>query len=251
MKYPNFYENIKEAQMRLRGTVVLYDGVPYYIMAITQGNSDGIFRVYLDPVGRDPTVLWSRPNMGDYNMESPNLAPYLDSWMLSNPNSGILRKHINSPAFNKFRPYPLGMCNFGVSALYIERQPNRKTEQGLIRSMLEATPINLIPTNAIAKGGCPVDTYSVEFKSCILADHPSADTVLNALNDPTIQNTAIAFHRNFAMVRGPIGMIFLAYKTDIIGVMPNSDFSRLRLGSEFAHTREVIEKLNLFSSIMI
>jgi hypothetical protein len=51
--------------------------------------------------------------------------------MAEHPAAGILRKQMNSPLFNKFRPYPLGMCNTkGQRAYYLERQPNRKTEQG-------------------------------------------------------------------------------------------------------------------------
>ena len=50
MAHPNFYENLKEAQMRLLRTVVTYDNEPYYVGAITNHMKDGIFRVYLLPL---------------------------------------------------------------------------------------------------------------------------------------------------------------------------------------------------------
>ena len=51
-KYPNFYENLSEANKRLHGTVVLYDGHPYYILAISNHFTDGIMRVYMEPLAK-------------------------------------------------------------------------------------------------------------------------------------------------------------------------------------------------------
>ena len=50
-KNVNFYENLEEAQRRLRGTVVMYDGIPHYVLAITDHQSGGIFRVYMQDTG--------------------------------------------------------------------------------------------------------------------------------------------------------------------------------------------------------
>lgn len=251
MKHLNFYENLKEAQMRLRGTVVCYDGVPYSVMAICNHKPDGIFRVYLEPIG---ALITARPDTGNHNPEDPGLGTSIDKWMTANKDSTILRKNIDSPLFNKFRPYPLGMCNYGTGIYYVERQPNRKTEQGLIRSMLSASLVSLNTDGPLLKGGtsggCPVELYSPQFKACVLADHPSPLEALFNLNDPKIENNAIAFHRRFALIRGPIGMLFLAYKSDVVGVLPNGDFSTLRIGEGFSHCREVIQDLGLFSNIM-
>jgi hypothetical protein len=152
-EHPNFYENVKEAMMRLRRTVVLYDGEPWVVLAITNHKPDGIFRVYLDPIGKDPNKNRQRPEPEGFPPEHPGLGGYMDTWIDEHPDSGIKRKQMNSPLFNKFRPYPLGMCNIkGSGCYYIERQPNRKTEQGLISSMLFETLITVAPQQAKRAG---------------------------------------------------------------------------------------------------
>lgn len=247
-EYPNFYENVKEALMRLRRTVVLYDGRPYVVLTITDHKGDGIFRIYLEPIGRSPDSSRGCPEPEQYPPEHPGTGPYMDIWMKDHPESGILRKQMNSPLFNKFRPYPLGMCNIkGSSAYYIERQPNRKTEQGLISSMLYETPVS---TDVQAKKRIgTIDVYGPAFRDCVIGDYPSAKECLAGLSDPSILNDAVAFSREFAFARGPIGMIFLAYKHDIIGVLPRGDFGCVRIGRDFCHTKEVVAELGLFQDI--
>jgi hypothetical protein len=248
--YPNTFETVKEAMMRLRRTVVVYDGEPYVVLCITNHKVDGVFRIYLQATGLDPNKPHPpRPEPEGFPPEHSGIGGYMDTWMEQHPDV-ILRKQMNSPLFNKFRPYPLGMCNIkGSGTYYIERQPNRKTEQGLISSMLNETQITAAPQQAKRVGS--VDVYGVAFKSCIMGDHPSAAECLANLTDPDILNDAAAFSREFALVRGPIGMLFLAYKHDVVGVLPNNDFSCVRLGREFHHTKEVVEKLGLFSSITL
>jgi hypothetical protein len=162
---------------------------------------------------------------------------------------------MNSPLFNKFRPFPLGMCNVpGEGVFYIERQPNRKTEQGIISSMLDETLITTAPPmGKLSKSryvGGAVSCYGSAFRACVMAEHPTAEECLVNLLDPEIVNTAAAFHRHFALARGPLNMLFLAYKTDIVGILPRNDFSQVRIGKDFRHTREVIEELKLFQSII-
>lgn len=237
--------------MRLRRTVVLYDGEPYCVICITNHKNDDIFRIYLDPIGKyyDPDNPRPRPEPEQFPPEHPGIGPYMDTWMTEHPDCGILRKQMNSPLFNKFRPYPLGMCNIkGSGTYYIERQPNRKTEQGLVSSMLFETQISTAPATTKRTG--TVDVYGPGFRACVMAEHPSAAECLANLLDPDIVNSAAAFNRNFALVRGPIEMLFLAYKHDIIGVLPKNNFECVRLGREFHHTKEVVEGLNLFQTIM-
>lgn len=257
--HPNFYETIHETHMRLRSTFVLYDGEPYVVICITNHRDDGIFRIYLEPIGNGEHMLaYNNPNpppTNQYGSDDPAWGVAMDKWMEEHPDK-IIRKRINSPAFNKFRPFPLGMCNYEGRVFYLERQPNRKTEQGLTHSMVSAQHVNLdIMSNGKARmgsgrGGCMVDLYSESFRDCIKGVHPSAQECLDNLKDPEIINEAAAFHRQFAFVRGPLGMIFLAYKADIVGVLPNKDLSVLRLGREYSHTREVIELLRTFDNIV-
>lgn len=262
--FPNFYENTQEAQMRLRSTVVLYDREPYHVLAITEHKPDGIFRIYLEPIGwsdvEDPTANRVYPSsiVDNYPPNWNGMGPALDAWLETDEGkkSGILRKMMNSPLFNKFRPFPLGMINYGTSTYYVERQPTRKSEQGLTGSMLYET---LLTTSLPSKknkglvlgiGRYPVvSIYSKEMQRCIKGEYPSAEECLLNLSDPAVDNESAAFNRNFALVRGPCDLLFLAYKEDIVGVLPKCNFDLLRLGRDFGHCREVVESLSIFNSI--
>lgn len=250
-QHVNTFENVKEAMMRLRRTVVVYDGAPYVVLVVTNHKADGIFRIYLDPIGRNPDEAYKRPEIDNFPPEHPGIGPYVDGWMIENPNSGIIRKQMNSPLFNKFRPYPLGMVNIkGSGVYYVERQPNRKTEQGLISSMLNETPISTSPSTAPRRSGS-IDVYGEAFKNCVMGKYPTAAECLTNLLDPDVTNDAAAFDRNFALVRGPIEMLFVAYKHDVVGVLTKNNLDCIRLGREFHHTKEVVEKLGVFQSILM
>jgi hypothetical protein len=252
VKHKNFYETLKEALMRLRRTVIVYDGIPYRVITITNHMEDEIFRVYLEPIGQTHEEMMERenPQPDNYPPEHPEVGKYMDKFIETHPTYGILRKQINSPKFNNFRPYPLGMCNlFGSGTYYVERQPNRKTEQGLISSMLHETPITTGSGPQTATRCGTISVYGPEFKACVMGEYPTAAQTLAALLDPEVTNEAGGFHREFALVRGPIDMIFLAYRHDVVGVLPFGDFSVLKLGRKFGHCREVIDELGLFSTI--
>jgi hypothetical protein len=120
------------------------------------------------------------------------------------PAAGILRKQMNSPLFNRFRPYPLGMCNLkGSGTYYIERQPNRKTEQGLLSSMLNETRLTSSPQRPRPRG-CVCPSISTARRSRIASwvSILRRQECLANLLDPEVVNEAAAFHREFALVRG-------------------------------------------------
>lgn len=251
-QHVNFYENLKEAQMRLRSTYVMYDREPYHVVAITNHRPGGVFSIYLDPLDYEGTAAVERsfPNVDSYNQESNDLGKYLDDWMevpAVKKYSRMIRKNMDSTYFNKFRPFPLGMCNFKGRVSYLERSPQRHREQGLTRAMVVEHVVSADP--GPKTGRVSVEMHSKGFRDCVVADHPSFSDCLKNLQDPEIENVAAAFDRNFALVRGPCDIIFLAYKQDIIGVLPNGDQSVVRLAKAFTHTREVVESIGLFQSI--
>lgn len=258
-EYPNFYENLKEASTRLQGTIVCYDGIPYYVYRICDGRPDNIFRIYLVGLNSQedyPNLQWPDIETYVYQQQAAsavvNIGDFLDKWMVKNPTFPMIRKMINSPLFRKFRPFPLGMCNYGKFAFYLERQPLRKSEQGLISSAIDETPLGFdISPVKMPRGAINVNLKSKAFQACVVGEHPTPQAVLDVILDPQFENRSVAFHRNFALVRGPIGMTFLAYKADLIGLLPNNDFNSLRVGKDFGHTREVIEALGLFTNIEI
>jgi hypothetical protein len=252
--YPNFYEHFEEACARLNRTVVLYDNLPYFILAITN-HIDAIFRVYLEPIGIPDRAAVFKDFYhltGSYTPDHPDMGPKLDALLEATPECGILRKHINSPYFNRFYPFPLGMCNVGTQVYYIERQPIRPLmHQGLIKQACWETLVTTgsrqdNPTRSAER----FELMSPSFKDCVLGDHFPPEVALNHLRDPFVANDALAIHREFALVRGPLDIVFLAYRTDIIGLLSNHDFSLLRLGNEYGYCKEVVEELHIFKEVL-
>lgn len=247
--HPNFYENIKEANLRLQYTVVLYDDIPYHILCITDDRPDGIFRVYMEPIGHPNGSVFDR--IGSVPHDYPDHSQrgkLMDQWMVNFPDSGVIRKMMNSPSFNRFRPFPLGMCNYGGHTVYMERQPQRHTQQGLTQNMIQQERLMLSDTKG--RGGM-VGIMSPSFKDCVMHFYPSIEESIKNLSDPDIQNESVAFHKDFALLRGPVGSLFMAYKTDIIGILPNSDLSCVAIASKFSHTKEVVAELGVFKDIVI
>lgn len=245
-EFPNFYENTKEANLRLQHSVVLYDKEPYMILCITEFEKDDILRVYMQPVGNTADTSNSPAEWPGPPQEKSTL---MDQWVAANPKAGVLRKHMNSPHFNKFRPFKLGMCNIKTKTVYTERHPQRQTQQGLTQQMLMQKQLRME-----GRGG-PNDVnaqiMSKELRDTIMGVYPDPYTCLEQLKNPDIENEAAAFHREFALVRGPIGTLFLGYKSDVVACLPNSDFKALRLPKANAHLREVIEEMSLFESITV
>lgn len=253
-EYPNFYENLREAHMRLRNTVVMYDSEPYYIFAITSHAKDGIFRVYMYPIGDSVSTAGKEclAYVNNYPSDHSELGTMLDKVLETHgKDCGVLRKHMNSPSFNRFRPFPLGMCNLrGKGTHYVERQPTRHTPQGLTASMLYDTEI--LATASLERASrAHISIQNNDFRNCVLGIYPTAQECLAGLLNPKIANEAAGFHRDFAFVRGPIDMVFLAYKSDVVGVLPRNDFSLLKLGSDYKHVREVAQELKLFAEVTI
>lgn len=253
-EYPNFYENLKEAQSRLSRTIVLYDGLPCHVLAITDHMKDNIFRMWLDPIGTEVNEgLQQIRTTAVHYSEQHGVGKMLDELLAKFPDCGIKRKQMNSPKFNRFRPFPLGMCNVGTQVYYVERQPIRPamhqglTKSGAFETLITAGSRQDNPRR-VAEA---LDIYSPSFKDCILGDYYPARHALAALLDPRVANDALAFNREFAFVRGPIEMVFLAYRSDIIGALPKNNFDFVRLGREFSYCKEVVEELGLFQHVIV
>lgn len=259
--YPNFYETLKETEMRLNNTIVMYDGAPYYVLCVSDHKNDGVYRVYLDPLGNPngmeinelpfgesvPYDWYDEPGIG--NSKGEKMDAYLDKY---DGKTRIVRKMANSPLFNKFRPFPLGMENTGGDVYYIERQPVRHTQQGLTQQMIRTTC--LIPSSSMKSSGggllgSNISIFHQDFYAMLMGDYPTAQEIVEQLRDPNILNNAVAFHREFAIVRGPLDMMYLAYRTDIIGVMPKGSLDKVCLGRNFVYTKEVVRDLGIFNSI--
>lgn len=264
MKHKNFYENVAEANLRLRNTIVWYDGPgeqgPYHVLLITDHDGSD-FKIYMKRIGQKQNNISGVmcPSDNFVGGEGEGVGKYMDKFMKGYPKYGMVRKDLSSPHFRAFRPFPLGMINLvrrdkadrsiSCETLYLERQPNRSTHQGLVRSMIYISEVSA----AMSRPPCPVpyhfDMWSEDFYDCIMGVYPSIDTCLSKIIDPKIANEAVAFHRYFALVRGPIGMLFLSYKGDIVGLLDNKNLSSLTVDSEYKYTREAISDLHVFNNI--
>ena len=260
--FTNFYERIDEAQMRLRGTVVMYDEEPYYVLAVTDHKADGKFRIYLDPLSRGRSArdtFFDFPRLGDYHCPGE----VLDGWIDRNPESGVLRKYMGAAGFNKYRPFPLGNMNCDGTVYYCERSPTRNTTQGLRREAVVTMPVSVSPDvgstgrrgyyDAYTEGrGIGIDFYgNLEFYDCIKGSYPAFAEVVEALRDPTVTNNGAAFHREFSVFRGPLNMLFLCYQHQGVGQLYDFNNVSVRLSKDYAFLKEQLQELDLFSQILI
>lgn len=249
-EYVNFFETLKEAEMRLRNTIVLYDGDPYYVFAVTDHKNDGVFRLYLDPISSNAMTI-NNYAIPEGPQEGASYGQLLDTFMEHNKDAPLIRKKMNSPLFNKFRPFPLGMCNTGKKTFFIERRPTRKSEQGLTQQMLDVEELKIeMSTGSPGKvPGSYFNMFTSDFRACIKGEYPTAANCLAALKNPKVKNNTAAFHREFAFIRGPLDTLYLAYRDQVVGLLPSDDFSSVRLGKKYGYTKEVIQNLNLFQTI--
>lgn len=249
-QYPNFYETIDEARMRLYGTMVAHSGEAYNVVWIGKEHTDGIFRMYLKKVLNGGAIL---PNIDTvrYNQGEQLVGPFLDGWVSENPDGPIVVKPINCPGFNKFRPFPLGMVNYGPKVYYVERQPLRKTEQGLIQTAIDAKRVSIGREGEGDKYNSKrqVDIWTDDFARTVRGEYPTAEECLVNLLDNEIVNQGAAFDRKFALIRGPVGIICLAYKTGIVGVLPQGGLESVVVSRDYRHLKEVLEELHLFYNI--
>lgn len=263
----NFYENLKEARMRLNNTVVLYDGRPCYVLGMANHMSDGIIRCYIDEIGLPDSIGFlphdkMPPYLTTSNVETgEEFGQAMDKWLDKNPKSPVMRKQINSPKFNRFRPFPLGNMNTPIGAVYVERNPTRKTEQGLTSYGISAEIIDFYSTKprSLISGGKKFHfdqghLLGQDFRKCILGEYPTFQDVWDYLSTGTARGqTSQAFHRYFSLSHGPGDSILLVYKTDAIGTVyrEGNYYTKLYLGRRYHTLKELCENLGVFSSISL
>lgn len=261
-KHKNFYETINEMSMRITNTLVLYKGVPHYVLAVANHKSDGIFRVYLDPMPSSKTSFkffeYQEREVPYLNYDGfcetgVNMDKYLDS----HKSSRIVRKMANSPHFENFRPFPLGFVNsreLGKEAVFTERAPTRHTQQGLTQTMISFCLLpNLVSpgstSQSFSSSNLSASLTSINnptLHDTIVGGYPSASEALAS----TKKNKACAFHRLFAFCSGPAGSVFLSYKGEIAGMLVSEDLQQVKLSKSYNFLKESVEELNTFQSVL-
>jgi hypothetical protein len=242
---PNFYENLAEAKMRLEGTIVLYDGSPFHVLRVLDGWADEIFRVMLVPIYHENIYAMME-------VCSENSDPYVKDYLATYIKSGeVLRKHMNSPLFNRFKPFPLGMLNnsASMSAFYLQRCPARIKEQGLLANMVNATSFADVTnpcTDRFRNFVASMNTKAFENTVCNV--YPTLGECAEALSSDLYQNTSAAFCRDMALVVGPMRLLLLAYHSDIVGFY-DPVVGEVKLCKSFAYLQEVIYETSFFKRV--
>lgn len=251
--YPNFYSHLKEAEIRLNSTIVLYDDEPHFIYCVTDHKSDGIFRVYMEPLnthGEYETFNSNVPMSGHPSTRGDDMDKYLES----KKNSKIVRKMMNSPKFNKFRPFPLGMMNTGEKTYYLQRSPTRNTQQGLMSSAINGDIVSIDPNASNGRRGLGGSSIGVSWDNPNLYDvikgnYPEFGECLSMMRDNSCTNQTIGFSRDFALLRGPLDLVFLSYKGQTVGHIPEDTLPTVNLGKGFKYLKEQVSELRAFKKI--
>lgn len=241
-EHPNFYEDIAEAVKRISGTVVKYDDDFYYVLLVSNHKTDGIFRVYLDPLKHmDSHNIPGIPYLG----AGSESGKAMDIWMEANPKTKIIRKMMNSPLFDKFRPFPLGMTNYDGSAYFTERSPTRHTQQGLTSQMISAMSVDFN-----SKGRVSSELTSTYMYDTYLGVYPSYTDCVSNMFDPDCHNRSVGFCRLMALVRGPCETVFLNYRGETIGQLLDPQGKSIRIGRKFLFTKEIVQSSGYFETVV-
>lgn len=251
-KFKNVYEDLQEAQKRLQRSIVKYKDDFYYVLKVLD-HEDGTYRVYMDELGHGdvgrgrlagfPRVISNPFDFADEHYEKTEM----DKYLKRNPNSGFVRKAINSRHFGKFAPFPLGCINGDSGEVfYAERSPMRNSAQGLLSNAPVIDKVTMYDEFYESS----YSVYSDQFLMMLKGEYPSYQEVVEKLRDPEVINKGAAFSREWSVLRGPIGMLMLCNKGCAVGVIGvNND--TVTLDPEKEYLKESIEELGLFKTITV
>lgn len=189
------YENLHDAQMRLQGTVVLYDGEPVYITGINQVGPDDpkgdIFRVYASP-------LPYKPARGVMEAEG-------------------FRKFISSKKFD-MAPFPMGFMNLNGVAYYCSRLPRRQQRQGLSNGTFSCIGVGMPDVPALRFENT-IDKQP--FVDCIKGKYPGFKDAIREIERGNANG--MAFDRSFAVVTDieMPELMYLFHKKEKVGFIMN------------------------------
>ena len=223
------YESSEDAKLRLRHTVVLYNGEPVYIQDVKAGNGkpDDILRVLFQPLPTTPPGGLARGDVFGRRrlVMPPEPAPA--------PAEDIQRKYISSKHFD-IAPFRLGYVNAKTGAFYCQRLPNRVQKQGLCSENFRGFDNHKDAVSFQAFLSCP------ETPEMVAGKYPTLDQALACLK----KVASIAFDRDFCLVRDEVipDLIYLYYKGDKVGMYSRDE---IKLGDKFKCLKEKMNELQL------
>lgn len=183
------YETVEDAQMRLRGSVVLYDSALHYVETVEpapEADRKEIFRVRALPLP------------------------------LGKPGAVPIRKYISSRKFD-LAPFPMGFLNTKEGAVFCSRSPARQQSQGLTSKTFMS---EMIPTDPrVGKRGIDFSQFinSEESVKMLAGNYPSFKDACDKAKD----GVSCAFAREFAISADPElpFLLYLYYKNTKVGIV--------------------------------
>jgi len=214
------YESLQEAEMRLSGSMVMYDGEPVYITGVT-GAAPGdpkpdIFRVYAVPLPLPHGVLGGR----------------------AAGNDEAFRRFISSRRFD-FQTPRMGFVNYNNGIYYCCRMPQRQQKQGLCNGTFFCREV-------VGQRGEGYNLNSFlgtqEFVDTIKGRYPTFPEAIEKLK--TTDALAVAFSREYAISMDDDldGLIFLYHKENKVGFLMDD---KITLSSKMMCLKEALVELGL------
>lgn len=214
------YETLEEAEMRLNGTVVLYDGEPVYVNRIaTAAPGDpkqDIFRVYARPLPLDK----KEEGKGEE-----------------------FRKFISSKKFD-LSTFKMGFMNRNGKIYYCSRAPKRQYKQGISTNTLVCDPVDKNDFEYHQKGSPRLThlIYEQCFADMVRGIYPSFEEAMKLLLEE--ETNAVAFCREYALSKDKDldGLIYLYHKTNKVGFILNE---QVNLAKKMRCLKETLVELGL------
>lgn len=200
------YEGVADANMRLKGTVVLYEGNPVYIRNVVAGEKDEILRVQADPIPIKPRTM----------------------------DEAEMRKYISSKKFD-IAPFKMGYVNAPTGCFYCSRLPSRQQKQGLSSETFTGRDHrgNAVPFSNF--------TTCKEVVAMVKGDYPSFEVAKRAL----AKCPSVAFDREFALMKDDIlgdTLLRIYHKGKQVGAYLDG---KVTLGKNFECLKESLVELGL------
>lgn len=177
------YGTREEAERRLHGTIIGFDGVPVTVVEIT---------------GRTAIRVGFVRHPFTGNTEYAEL---------------------DDPRFNRFETLPLGFVNYfdrttGMNTAFAERLPVRRQKQGLSNENLNVSTL---------VGGLRLDysrvTASEAFAEMTAGVYPTMDAALEAM----VPGSSVAVSRDFALRQAEGGLVSLFCRREEVGLLFRGD----------------------------
>lgn len=204
------YETAEEVQIRLQGTIVLYDGSPVYISRVNipeAGDDDKIARVWFYPL----------PLVGGGNET---------------------RKFLSSRKFD-LAPFKMGYMNRGGQAYFLSRAPLRQYQQGLNAKVL------IIQTIKGQKADFGYDNCIRDrgFVDMVAGKYPSFKDAGDMLGNH--ETSSVAVSRMFAFVIDhDLEALYLLHKGVKCGLALKNDRA-LKVPPKFHFLKEEMEECRI------